>query len=98
MCPHGYHHSGFVVTHAIGRIISWKIFIEIHTKGGQLQVYGNFLEPPYTIIFINSLKEEILNISLLKPLVWWRYIGISEHREEKLQKILDALNCYHPNI
>ena len=58
--------------------------------------------PPYTIIFIDSLKEDILSNSLLKPLVWWRYTDdifmMWQHGEEDLQKFLEALNCFHPTI
>ena len=31
------------------------------------------MAPPYAIIFMDSLEEDILSNSLLKPLVWWRY-------------------------
>ena len=50
---------------------------------------------------MDSLEEDILSNSLLKPLVWWHYIDdifmIWEHGEE-LQKFLETLNCYHPTI
>ena len=49
-----------------------------------------------------SLEEEILNNSLVKPLVWWRYIYdifmMWEHGEEELQNLLETLNCSHPTI
>ena len=58
--------------------------------------------PPYGIIFMDSLEEDILSNSLLKPLVWWHYIDdifmMWEHGEEELQKFLETLNCYHPTI
>ena len=51
---------------------------------------------------MDSLEEDILSNSILKPLVWWRYIDdifvIWEHGEEELQKFLETLNCYHPTI
>ena len=63
---------------------------------------GTKMVPSYAIMFIKSLKEDILSKTLSKPLVWWRYIDdifmMWEHGEEELQKILEALNCYHPTI
>ena len=47
-------------------------------------------------------QEDILSNSLLKPLVWWRYIDdifmVWEHGKEELKKFLETLNCYHPTI
>ena len=63
---------------------------------------GTKMTPPYAIIFMDSLEEEILSNSHLKPLVWWRYIDdifmMWEHGEEELQKFLEILNSYHPTI
>ena len=63
---------------------------------------GTKMAPPYAIIFMDSLEEDILSNSLLKPLVWWRYTDdifmMWEHGEEELQKFLEILNCYHPTI
>ena len=46
-------------------------------------------------IFMDSLEEDTLSNSLLKPLVWWRYIGnifmVWEHGEEELKKFLETL-------
>ena len=51
---------------------------------------GTKIVPPYVIIFMDSLEEDMLNNSLLKPLVWWRYIDdifvMWEHGEEELKK------------
>ena len=35
---------------------------------------GTKMAPPYAIIFMDFLEEDMLSNSLLKPLVWWRYI------------------------
>ena len=47
------------------------------------------MAPAYAIIFMDSLEEDILSNSLLKPLVWWHYIDdnfiIWEHEEEELE-------------
>ena len=60
------------------------------------------MAPPYAIIFMDSLEEDILSNSLLKSLVWWRYIDdifmMREHGEKKLKKFLETLNCYHSTI
>ena len=57
---------------------------------------------PYTIIFMDFLEEDILSKSLLKSLVWCRYIDgmfmMWEHGEKELQKFLETLNCYHPTV
>ena len=57
---------------------------------------------PYAIIFVDSLQEDILTSSPLKPLVWWRYnddiFMVWEHGEEDLKKFLETLNFYHPTI
>jgi len=41
---------------------------------------GTKMAPPYAILFMSDLEENLLDSSLLKPLVWWRYIrgGIFE--------------------
>ena len=56
----------------------------------------------YAIIFTDSLEEEVLKCSILKPLVWCSYIDdilmMRENGKEELQKFLDALNCYHFTI
>ena len=48
---------------------------------------GIKMAPPYAIIFMDSLEEDILSNSLLKPLVWWCYIDdifiVWEHGEEE---------------
>ena len=52
--------------------------------------------------YMDSLEEDKLSNSLLKPLVWWCYIDdifmMWVHEEEELQRFLEALNCFHPNI
>ena len=58
--------------------------------------------PPYAIIFMDSLEEDKLSNSILKPSLWWRYIDdifmMWEHGEEELQKFFETLNCYLPTI
>ena len=34
---------------------------------------GTKMVPPYAIIFMDSLEEDILSKSLLKPFIWWYY-------------------------
>ena len=63
---------------------------------------GTKMAPPYAIIYLGYLEENILRDSELKPLAWWRYIDdifmLWQHGEKELKKFLDALNCYHPTI
>ena len=52
------------------------------------------MAPLYAIIFMDSLEEDILSNSLVKPLVWWSHIYgmflIWGHGQEELQKFLIA--------
>ena len=51
---------------------------------------GTKMGPPYAILFMDSLEEDILSNNLLKLSIWWRYIDdvsmMWEHGEEELQK------------
>ena len=48
------------------------------------------MAPPFAIIFMDSLEEDILSNGLLRPIVWWRYVDdifiVREHGEEGLKK------------
>jgi len=63
---------------------------------------GTKMAPPYAILFMSDLEENLLDSSLLKPLVWWRYIDdvflLWQHGEESLKVFLDYINEAHPNI
>ena len=63
---------------------------------------GTKMAPPYAIIFMGNLEEQILQDCSFKPLVWRRYINdiflLWQHVEEKLKEFLDILNRYHPSI
>ena len=63
---------------------------------------GIKMVPPYAIIFMDSLEQDILINRLLKTLVWWHYIDdifmLCEHEEEELQEFLETINCCHPTI
>ena len=63
---------------------------------------GTKMGPPYAIIFMDSLEEDMLGNTILKPVVCWRYTGdifmMLEHGEEELKKVLENLNCFHPTI
>ena len=58
--------------------------------------------PPYSILFVVELEEEILKEVELKPYPRWLYIDdiffIWEHGEEKLKEFIDVLNKKHHNI
>ena len=49
-----------------------------------------------------DLKEWTLKDCRFKPLAWWRYsddiLLLWQHGKEKLKKLLDILNRYHPSI
>ena len=63
---------------------------------------GTKFAPPYSILFMAELEEEILREVELKPYLWWWFIDdiffIWEHGEEKLKKFIDVLNKKHPTI
>ena len=63
---------------------------------------GTKFAPPYSILFMAELEEEILREVELKPYLWWRFIDdiffIWEHGEEKLKEFIDVLNKKHPTI
>ena len=56
--------------------------------------------PPYSILFMTELEEEILRKPKFKPYLWWRYIDeiffLWEHGEEKLKSFIDKINKMHP--
>ena len=63
---------------------------------------GTKFAPPYSILFMAELEEEILSKIELKPYLWWRYIDdiffLGEHGEEKLKELIEHLNEKHPTI
>ena len=85
-------------------VLKYNIFEHDKSVFKQLRgtAIGTKMAPPYAIIFIDSLEEDILSKALLKPLVWWRYFDdifmMWEHGEEELEKFLGTPNCYHPTI
>ena len=63
---------------------------------------GTKFTPPYAILFMGYLEDNILSPLVKKPLVWWRYINdnfmIWQHGEEALKEFLKILNSCHPTI
>ena len=63
---------------------------------------GTKFAPPYAVLFMAVLEQNILSKVKKKPSVWWRYIGgifiIWEHREESLQEFINEINSLHPPI
>ena len=63
---------------------------------------GTKFAPPYSILFIAELEEEILSEIELKQHLWWRYIDdiyfLWKHEEEKLKKFIKYLNEKYPTI
>ena len=71
-------------------------------KQKQGTAIGTKMAPPYAILFMSDLEEDILDSSVLKPLVWWRYIDdifmLWQHGEESLNIFLKTLNSVHETI
>ena len=63
---------------------------------------GTKFAPPYSILFMAELEEEILSETELKPYLWWRYIHdiffLWENGEEKLKEFIEHLNEKDPTI
>ena len=62
---------------------------------------GTKFAPPYSILFIAELEDEISSEIELKPYPWWRYIDniifLWGHGEEKLKEFIEHLNEKHLN-
>ena len=71
-------------------------------KQKQGTAIGTKMAPNYAILFMSEIEEKILETSLLKPLVWWRYINdiffLWKHGEDSLKTFLDHLNQAHPTV
>ena len=63
---------------------------------------GTKFAPPYSILFMAELEEEIIKESAYKPHLWWRYIDdifyLWEHGENKLKSFIDKISKVHPTI
>ena len=63
---------------------------------------GTRMAPNYAIIFMHSVKQEILKNSKLKPRIWHRFIDdvfiIWTHGKDKLEDFLDYINRVHETI
>ena len=62
---------------------------------------GTKFAPPYSILFMAELEEEILRKAKFKPYLWRRYIDIFflwEHGEGKLKSFIDNINKMPPTI
>ena len=63
---------------------------------------GTKFGPPYSILFIEELEEEILRKAEFKPYLWWRYSDdiffLWEHGQENLKSFIDNINKMHPSI
>ena len=63
---------------------------------------GTKFAPPYSILFMVELEEEILRKAEFKPYLWWRYIDdiffLWEHGEEKLKSFIGNINKMHRTV
>ena len=77
-------------------------FLEKSLKQKWGTVISTKFAPPYSILFMAELEEEILSEIELKIYLCWRYIDdiffLWEHGEEKLKKFIEYLNEKHPPI
>ena len=77
-------------------------FVEKTLNQKRGSAIGTKFVPPYGILFMAELEEEILRKAEFKPYLWWRCIEdisfLWEHGEEKLKSFLDNINKMHPTI
>ena len=63
---------------------------------------GTRMAPNYAIIFMHSVKQEILKNSKLKPMIWQRFIDdvfiIWTRGKDKLEEFLNYINKAHETI
>ena len=63
---------------------------------------GTKFAPPYSILFMPEIGEDIIKESEHKPYLSWRYIDdiffLWEHGENKLKSFIDKINKVHPTI
>ena len=62
---------------------------------------GTKFAPPYSILFMVELEENIIKESEYKLYLWWRYtdeiIFFWERGENKLKSFIHKINKVHPN-
>ena len=63
---------------------------------------GTKFPPPYSILFMAELEEEIIKESEYRPYLWWEYIDniffLWEHGENNLKSFFGKINKVHPTI
>ena len=71
-------------------------------KQKRCSVVGSNFAPPYSILFMEKLDEELLKESVCKTYLWCRYIVdkffLWEHGKNKLKSFIDKINKVHPTI
>ena len=91
-----------VTTSTLAELAEVVTFKEKTLKQKRGTAIGTKFAPPYSILFMAELEEEILSEIELKPYLWWRYIDdiffLWEHGEEKLKRFIEHLNEKHSTI
>ena len=63
---------------------------------------GTKFNSPYACIFIDKVETDFLEMQTMKPLVWLKCIDntffVWIESEKKLEKVLEILNNFHPNL
>ena len=63
---------------------------------------GTKFTSPYACIFIDKVETDFLEKQTMKPLVWLKCIDniffVWIESEKKLEKVLEILNNFHPNL
>ena len=60
------------------------------------------MAPSYANIFMGELEKHLLQNTVNRPSIWWRYIddifAVWNDGEEQLQHFLHEINTFHPTI
>ena len=63
---------------------------------------GTRMAPSYANIFMGELEKHLLQNTVNRPSIWWRYIddifAVWNDGEELLQQFLQEMNTFHPTI
>ena len=63
---------------------------------------GTRMAPSYANIFMGELEKHLLQNTVNRPSIWWRYIedifAVWNDGEEQLQHFLQEINTFHPTI
>ena len=77
-------------------------FDGLHYLQKQGTAMGTRMAPSYANIFMGKFEIDLLQQTVKRPTIWWRYIddffAVWPHGEENLKVFLTEINSFHPTI